>query len=138
MSLMYNLKSYLFRVFLLLILLTLNNCSTNSTAKITKDITTKELSFENVEIPKTYNLKLIRFSRDESSTINKRMKKKKNIENLLMLSSNLSSKNFSFESGLGLSNIEEYLIEIISSIKINPDNVRFGMQSTSIEIEKLE
>lgn len=50
----------------------------------------------------------------------------------------MSSKNFAFESGIGLSNIEEYIIEIFQSIKnVNIDNLRIDMHSTTIVVERL-
>ena len=48
-------------VLLMSFALLLNNCSTKSTAEVFKNI-----SHENVELQKTYNLELIRFDRNET------------------------------------------------------------------------
>ena len=128
-------KSFLFSklCFLFLLLIFLNNCSTKTSATIIND-----LSYENIEIDKTYNLSLIRFDKDEISLFKNKFTNKKNIKNFKTISSNMSSKNFAFESGIGLSNIEEYIIEIFQSIKnVNIDNLRIDMHSTTIVVERL-
>ena len=125
---------FFFKIVLLMsFTLLLNNCSTKSTAEVFKNI-----SHENVELEKTYNLKLIRFDRNETLLFQKKFSNKKNIKNLKTISSNTSSKNLAFESGIGLSNIEEYIIETFKSIKnIDVNNLRIEMYSSSIIIEKL-
>ncbi len=125
---------FFFKIFLLMsFAVLLNNCSTKSTAEIFKNI-----SHENIELNKTYNLELIRFDRNETLLFQKKFSNKKNIKNLKTISSNTSSKNFVFESGIGLSNIEEYMIEIFKSIKnINVNNLRIEMYSSSIIVERL-
>ena len=121
-------------VLLMSSVLLLNNCSTKSTAEIVKNT-----SYENVELDKTYNLELIRFDRNETLLFQKKFSNKKNIKNLKTISSNTSSKNYAFESGIGLTNIEEHIIEIFESIKnININNLRIEINSSSIIIERLD
>jgi hypothetical protein len=87
---------------------------------------------------KTYNLELIRFERDEISIFIKKFREKNNIQNFKTISSNMSSKNFTFESGIGLLNIEEYIIEIFQSFdNLKVDNLRIDMSSSKIIIERL-
>jgi hypothetical protein len=91
-----------------------------------------------LRLNKTFNLKLIRFDRNETSLFKKKFINKKNIKNFKTINSNMSSKNFAFESGIGLSNIEEYIIEIFQSINsINIDNLRIDMSTSTITIERL-
>ena len=132
-----NLRKNFFFLKLVLLMsfaILLNNCSTKSTAEVFKNI-----SHENVELDKTYNLELIRFDRNETLLFQKKFSNKKNIKNLKTISSNTSSKNFAFESGIGLANIEEHILEIFKSIKnININNLRIEMYSSSIIIERLD
>jgi hypothetical protein len=125
---------FFFKLGLLMSLFVLvNNCTTKGTAEIHKDI-----SHEKIEVNKTYNLVLIRFERNEILLFQKKFINKKNIENFKTISSNMSSKNFAFESGIGLSNIEEYITEIFQSIKsTNVNNLRIDMSSSTIIIERL-
>ena len=126
---------FFFKIVLLMSLaLLLYNCSSKSTAEIFKNT-----SYENVELDKTYNLELIRFDRNETLLFQKKFSNKKNIKNLKTISSNTSSKNYAFETGIGLANIEEQIIEIFKSIKnINVNNLRIEMYSSSIIIERLD
>ena len=126
---------FFFKIVLLMSLaLLLYNCSSKSTAEIFKNT-----SYENVELDKTYNLELIRFDRNETLLFQKKFSNKKNIKNLKTISSNTSSKNYAFESGIGLTNIEEHIIEIFESIKnININNLRIEINSSSIIIERLD
>lgn len=130
-----NLKKnfFLSKLALLMSLFLLNNCSSKVIAE-----NNKSLNHQNIELIKTFNLELIRFQRDEVSIFIKKFREKNNIQNFKTISSNMSSKNFVFDSGIGLLNIEEYIIEIFQSFdSLKVENLRIDMSSSKIIIERL-